>query len=342
VASAQQDQSEMKERTMSGRSSRLDGDDDDFTRIFGIGRALNSRLHQAGVTSYADLAALNPEKIVSLLADAVAVSAGRIGNEGWISQASKLAEEAAAPQVVKSAAEAVLPQAGKAAAEAAAPAGQGASGDSSDAPPAASATGLHYESFVVRILLHDVDGRVANTTIQHVGSGTEHRWPGLDEPALLNFISAYVSHGAIRPLPVPQVGGPGEDGLPGPELPSIPPSTLVDAPLTLERDPRVPRSGEPFTVVITLDLTHLEPQLEPRARFLAMVLARPLSGAAAQVVSEADGILCADAPQIMLRSAGLPTGTYRLEAVVHLIGPHGGSRDLVASVEGSILVVSGR
>ena len=37
---------------MAGRSSPRDGDGDDFTRITGIGKALDRRLHQAGVDSY--------------------------------------------------------------------------------------------------------------------------------------------------------------------------------------------------------------------------------------------------------------------------------------------------
>jgi hypothetical protein len=44
---------------------------------------------------------------------------------------------------------------------------------------------------------------------------------------------------------------------------------------------------------------------------------------------------------ITLHSGGLPAGTYRLEAVVELIESHGRTRDLVASVEGGILVVAG-
>src|SRR5690349_2449013 len=74
--------------------SARDGDGDDFTRITGIGKALDRRLHQAGVNSYADLAALNPEEIASRLSDPVAIRPGRIGHEDWSGQAAKLAGEA--------------------------------------------------------------------------------------------------------------------------------------------------------------------------------------------------------------------------------------------------------
>jgi hypothetical protein len=348
---------------VSGRSSLRDGEGDDFTRISGIGKVLDRRLHQAGVTSYADLAGLNPGKIASLLADGTALSPGRIGNEDWTGQAAKLAKEADAPPAGT--------------AEEAVTVTQGASASSPQTLGPGDAAGLHYQSFVVRVLLHDADGQIANTTVQHVGSGAERRWPGLDMPGLLNFISAYLSPGADAPL-ARQIDGAGEQAPPEVPAPTLldeqagqpenepiarkagpavaarvaagdaaPPlqtssAVLSDVPLTLARDLRVPRSGEPFTVSISLDLADIKPPAEPRIRFSTVVLARPLSKTAAQVVSRGEGIVSSDAPLIKLQSAGLPAGTYRLEALVHLIESHGRSRDLVASVEGGILVVSGR
>src|SRR5690349_22583345 len=80
---------------MSGRSSPPDGEADDFTQISGIGKILDRRLHEAGVNSYADLAALNPEGIASLLAEPAAVRPGRIADEDWTGQAARLAAETA-------------------------------------------------------------------------------------------------------------------------------------------------------------------------------------------------------------------------------------------------------
>jgi hypothetical protein len=80
---------------MSGRSSPPDGEADDFTQISGIGKILDRRLHEAGVNSYADLAALNPEGIASLLAEPTAIRPGRIADEDWTGQAARLAAEAA-------------------------------------------------------------------------------------------------------------------------------------------------------------------------------------------------------------------------------------------------------
>jgi len=304
---------------MSGRSSPCDGEGDDFTRISGVGKVFDRRLHQAGVNSYADLAALNPEGIASRLAEP-AVRPGRIGGEDWTGQAARLAEEATAGEARTAAENA---EDAEDAEDAVAPSAAGAPAGSPEASSAVDATGLHYQSFVVRILLRESDGRVASTTVQHVGSGAERRWPGLNKPDLLDFISAYLSPAAAAPVVQPSSSPPG------------------DVPLTLARDLRVPRAQEPFTVSISLDLTEVEPPAEPPVRFSAIVLARPLSRAAAQVVSRENGIVSGGAPVIKLHSAGLPGGTYRLEAVVELIESHGRRRGLVASVEGGILVVAG-
>ena len=377
---------------MSGRSSPPDGEADDFTQISGIGKILDRRLHEAGVNSYADLAALNPEGIASLLAEPAAVRPGRIADEDWTGQAARLAAETAET------AETAEDQPGAAGEEAGddIPAtAQGVSGGSPEASAAADAADPRYQSFVVRILLHESNGRIASTTVQHIDSGTERRWPGLDKTALLDFISSYLPPGAADPLSVRQAGrtavpGPREAPTPGsgpaaqPQdeaaarsaqagaaaraaagEPALRPVGLAptsapgvgagpapgpgggpapapgEVSLALVRDLRVPRPDEPFTLSVTLDLTGVEPPTEPRIRYSAMVLARPLTGAATHVVVEGKGIVSADTPLITLHSTGLPAGTYRLEAVIQLIEPHGGGRDLLASAEGGILVVTG-
>jgi hypothetical protein len=365
---------------MSGRSSPPDGEADDFTRISGIGKILDRRLHEAGVNSYAGLAALNPEGIASLLAEPAAIRPGRIADEDWTGQAARLAAEAAEDQPGA---------AGREAGDDIPATAPGVSGGSPEESAATDAADPHYQSFVVRILLHESNGRIASTTVQHVGSGTERRWPGLDRTALLDFISSYLPPGAADPLSARQADRPAEPGprevpapvsgpaaQPGDEpvarsadagaaaraaarVPAPRPAAPAPGPgagpgggagpapgpgevsLAMVRDLRVPRPDEPFTLSVTLDLTGVEPPAEPRIRYSAIVLARPLTGTAPHVVVEGKGIVPADTPLITLHSTGLPAGTYRLEAVIQLIEPHGGGRDLLASAEGGILVVTG-
>ena len=369
---------------------RRDSDGDDFTRIVGIGRALDRRLHDAGVARYADLAALEPEGIAGKLAESVAMSPRRIRTQDWIGQAVRLAAAAGTPPTPagprgEAGSAGMVGSRGEAGSAGmvgsrgeAGPAG--AVGPGGEAGLGGNATGLHYESFVVRVLVRDLDSRVASTTVQHVGSQAEHRWAGFDEPALFGFIRTHVSPAGGTPAPlslpslraetgerVPATAQPPEvtTGKGGLAVPEPAPGRVGEAPgragegagragegagragegavaagLTVRREPRVPRAGEPFTISITLDLTHVEPRPAGRARYSAAVLARPLSGGPPQLISQAQGILSADTPTITVHAAGLPSGTYRLESAVTLVEQNGIARDLVAGMDGSALVVA--
>ncbi len=64
---------------------------DDFTRIRGIGPVINRRLHEAGVTTFEQLANLNPAKLAAL--DAQLNLRGRMSRENWQPQAASLHAE---------------------------------------------------------------------------------------------------------------------------------------------------------------------------------------------------------------------------------------------------------
>lgn len=68
---------------------------DDFKLIPGIGPAIERRLHHAGVTTYAQLAALSPEDVVSLTDNVGGLSAQRIIKQDWIGRANELASTTA-------------------------------------------------------------------------------------------------------------------------------------------------------------------------------------------------------------------------------------------------------
>lgn len=61
---------------------------DDLKRIKGIGPVLERRLHELGVKSFADLAALTPERVKEI--DEAIEFPGRIERERWIEQAKEL------------------------------------------------------------------------------------------------------------------------------------------------------------------------------------------------------------------------------------------------------------
>ncbi len=63
---------------------------DDLKKLSGVGPALEKKLHAAGVTTFAQIAAWTPEDVADM--DAKLAFKGRIEREGWIEQAKKLAE----------------------------------------------------------------------------------------------------------------------------------------------------------------------------------------------------------------------------------------------------------
>ncbi|MEN0079732.1 MAG: 50S ribosomal protein L21 [Pseudomonadota bacterium] len=62
---------------------------DDLKKLSGVGPALEKKLHAAGVTSFAQIAAWTPEDVAAM--DEKLSFKGRIDRDGWIEQAAKLA-----------------------------------------------------------------------------------------------------------------------------------------------------------------------------------------------------------------------------------------------------------
>ncbi len=67
------------------------GKGDDLQQLSGVGPALEKKLHEAGVTTFAQIAAWNDKDVAEM--DEKLSFKGRIEREGWIEQAKKLAAE---------------------------------------------------------------------------------------------------------------------------------------------------------------------------------------------------------------------------------------------------------
>ena len=63
---------------------------DDLKQLSGVGPALEKKLHEAGVTTFAQIAAWNDEDVAAM--DEKLSFKGRIEREGWIEQAKELAK----------------------------------------------------------------------------------------------------------------------------------------------------------------------------------------------------------------------------------------------------------
>ena len=64
---------------------------DDLKLLSGVGPALEKKLHENGVTSFAQIAAWGPEDIAEM--DEKLSFKGRIERDGWVEQATTLAAE---------------------------------------------------------------------------------------------------------------------------------------------------------------------------------------------------------------------------------------------------------
>ena len=70
----------------------------DFMRIHGIGKAIETRIHEAGIHTYSQLALMTPDELAGLLAGLPGISAEGIAQKDWIGQARQLASEHGEPK----------------------------------------------------------------------------------------------------------------------------------------------------------------------------------------------------------------------------------------------------
>lgn len=78
-----------EEKLASAPTAAPEGDADDLKMISGVGPALEKKLHAAGVTSFAQIAAWSEDDITRM--DDVLSFKGRIARDNWVEQAKKLA-----------------------------------------------------------------------------------------------------------------------------------------------------------------------------------------------------------------------------------------------------------
>jgi len=314
---------------------------DDLTRIGGIGSKIADRLYAAGILTYADLASRSADELSKLLSDVSGLSAGRLDN--WRDQARELA--AAAPQAVPESPVAEVPAAEVPAAEVPAAEVPAAEVPAAEVPAGAPGDGQHYESFLVRVLLNE-DGSVRRTTAQHIRTGSERHWPGLERQALPEFIETAIASAApssTAPAEPPPAepppdqarqaeaihGAPAElvtvDGTPaepvavrGAPAPPGPARQTSSAALSVEA--AVLRSAEPFTMTMTIDLAEPASHAD-RLAYSAVIVARPMAGGPKLTVAESDGLLATTSPAITIYGAGLPPGAFRLDGAVSLREP---------------------
>ncbi len=246
---------------------------DDFKLISLMSPALERRLHNAGVRTYAQLASISPASLSQLLAGS-GVSASRINQQDWIGKARELAG---------------LPNA-----------------DAPDAPDAPVEEAelvyrQHYAVYTVRLLLNE-SNEVRYTEVKHVESEDKKTWAGWDEQSLVKF---FAEHADLKlptaHIPTPLViSGKAHDAAVL-ALPERMPLAITVTDVGLDEAKAQPHNGKVFfgqrlCAHITFDLTgdDVKAVTATKSAFIVQALAREQDTGQTHMLGTADGQLCAD------------------------------------------------
>ena len=299
---------------------------DEYKLINGIGPAVEKRLHDAGILSYAQLAALKPSTLNDILFGMVGFSAERVKEQDWIGQAVRLAENAGQTLEV----------------------GTGEPIDNS----------LHYASYTFELLL-DAGNNVRRTRAMHVQTRAESSWAGWDQDKLIKFL---VESGELGDLlmKAPQKTS-ADQSVSGSQLPGkrVAKGKRSEPELQLLGSARVSEtslqssegkplgalipSRQPFVVRLELDLSQLEAPKDERLSFDAIIYKKRIGNAKRECIGNLEGSLPkGERAVIEVDTEPLADGDYRLEALV-AVRPQsmhkGSKRQLMAISEGMLLHV---
>lgn len=282
---------------------------DDLRRINHIGPVYERRLRDAGIETYAQLAAQTPKRLAEILRDQAGISIQRIEEWDWIGQAEALGSHGSL-QV-------------------------GREVEDDD---------LHYGTFTIKLLINN-QNNVRGTRVEYIQGKDQDAWGGWNEARLLNFIkhSAHLVSEETGPEPAPArkpepkqaVSTPAEkeltDGKDVPETATV--SVGIEVPH------QTIRFGQPYTVRLRLGFTDLENRGDRSADYAASIYAKNMNGGAYEVVAEGGEMRhFLDPPTLLVEGQPLPKGTYRLSAIVK-VSPDDDSPESVAYSEGTILEV---
>lgn len=326
---------------------------DDFRIINGLSKAAKTKLHAAGILTFAQLAAMSPHEILAAIGNSDEITTEQILQEDWIGQAARLT----AP--VENFAESSLEPSSK---------------------PDMSEPEERRMSFALELKLNE-DNSVKQTRVLHVESeenDAEENWAGWDETRLLNFIAhrgrialpPKIEAKEMKTAPVTEVSveeklkklfaksgvattvygssfsPSGDASLPG-ELPVALTRKLEVFAAESNLPAGLATSGESYCVKVSLDSTEIKSLTANDLAYSVTVYAKPLNSNsdATQplVIGESEGVLAAnDEPSFAVNGAKLSAGAYRLRAAVRFnaLGAECATpRHTTAFVEGGLLQV---
>jgi hypothetical protein len=291
---------------------------DDFKLIRGIGPVIERKLYSAGITTYAQLAAMTPAKLASLFSDFTLLSEERITQQDWIGQARLFADKYS-------------------------------SMTTGEVLEAKTHNGQHYTVFTVELLL-DEKNAVRRTRVMHVQSQHENTWAGWDDTRLVDYFieKAELSRSLSEAAPLSpklemqavQISeGMSEGKLSG----QLRLKSLDVRPVGFDRQVMTIPQNQPIEIHLALDLTRVEAALSSRINYAVTVFSKALSNGSLYLIGEAEGTVeKSDEVEITIKGSQLTVGTYRLEAIAMISPPTDDSRkhpSLMALLESQIVEV---
>jgi hypothetical protein len=293
---------------------------DNLQRIHGIGPGIAQRLHEAGLLTFAQLAALSADDIAALLGGVAGLSGKSIAAQDWIGQARALATAPPATDEAAARTEGLVRQ--------------------------------HYATFTVELLLDEAN-LVRRTHVTHVQGGTAETWAGWPADRLVEFLA---QQAGLVLASADRDSAPTSEAAPTPVAMDAPPSIAATArpQLRIRQFEPIPqgadeahqflRYSEPYELRLTLDV---DLALEDALRcghfgYTAAVYAKSLSSPARRIVGEVRGTeKPADSIIIAVPGTPLPRDIYRLEAIATLTLPGDSEtpNELTAFLESGLLQV---
>jgi hypothetical protein len=296
---------------------------DDFTRIHGIGQAVEQRLHQAGILTYQQLADRSPQQLAAWVEDMVGFTEERIREQDWPGEAAQFAAQAEASQKTEQEAKQGLPSV------------------------------QQHHGYTVELFL-DEDRQVRRTRVQHIRTKEEDSWTGWDGTRLKRFLIdtaevAAAGEGQLESNQTRAAGAKAEKaGKPAHRQQLAGKLRVLNMNLFGRNGQEIKmlaQEGERINVRLELDLSHVERAGDGDLHYEAQVYARPVVHGERFLVGSAQGkLIQVQEAHIDIPGERLSAGQYRLEAVVSLRQPGASkteSAELMALSEGNYLQVVG-
>lgn len=250
---------------------------DDFKLINGIGPGIERRLHAAGILTYAQLATMTPEQVVSVLGNMIGLTTKRVIDQEWVEQSHALASA------------------------------------TSQDEPADRISRQHYATFTVELLLDD-ENNVRRTRAVYIQADKEETWANWDEARLMSF---FIQHGQLNFGQIEAATTEVIEPSPITEPPGLHGSLRLNkahvTSLQTGHPGRILASNQPFEISLAVDLAELIIPAEANVGYAAQVFAKTLGVGSQQKIGEAHGDFSpADMVEMTVKNQGLSEGTYRI------------------------------